>query len=207
MESPGAWEGCGESFGPAWLPLARPRRSGRPIRRNAGPGRERPGDPIALADRIRRQGQAGRAPTAEDPGQQRGEAGGHVELGAMLARLGVGRLVELLEPRAERVEALAQQGDQGGDDTVEAAAARKEHAKALEGQYGGLGPRELREGIGDHLGARWVRASARVPRRPRPGFSGTSRMTRSQVVTVIRARRRMAAHHAGPTPARTRDPE
>ena len=59
------------------------------------------------------------------------------------ARLGGGRLVELLEPGAEGVEADAQHGDQGGHDTVEATPLGEDHAEAVEGQDGGLGPREL----------------------------------------------------------------
>ena len=53
---------------------------------------------VAQAGRIHRQGQAGRLPAHEDPAQQGGgEAGGDLELVAPLARLGGGRLVELLE--------------------------------------------------------------------------------------------------------------
>ena len=59
------------------------------------------GEAVAQAGRIQGQGQAGRLPALEDPGQQRGETGGDVELVALPARLGGGRLVELLESGAE----------------------------------------------------------------------------------------------------------
>jgi hypothetical protein len=61
-------------------------------------------------------------------------------------------LIKLLEPRPEREEADAQQGDQGGDDAVEAAPLGQDHAEAVQGQDGGLRPAELGERVDNLLG-------------------------------------------------------
>ena len=66
------------------------------------------GEPVGEAGRIQRQGQAGRLPAREDPGQQGGETGGDLKLVAPLARLGGGRLVELLESGAKGVKVYLQ---------------------------------------------------------------------------------------------------
>ena len=100
------------------------------------------GEDGTQAGGIQGQGQPLGRPTFEHPGQQRREAGSDIEFLTLGARLGGGGLVELLEPRAEGVEADAQQGDQGGDDTVEAAPLGEDHAEAVQGQDGGLGPTE-----------------------------------------------------------------
>ena len=66
------------------------------------------GEPVGEAGRIQRQGHTSTAPALEDPGQQRREAGGDVEFAAPFARLGGGRLVELLESGAKGVKAYLQ---------------------------------------------------------------------------------------------------
>src|SRR5262249_32896271 len=88
----------------------------------------------------------------EDPGQQGGETGGDVERVATSARLGGGRLIELLEAGAEGVETHAQHGDQGRHDAAEATPLGQDHAEAVEGQDGGLGPREVGKGPADLIG-------------------------------------------------------
>src|SRR5262249_34945675 len=103
-------------------------------------------------------------PALENPGQQRGEAGGDLELVAVPARLGLGRLVEFLESGAEGVEPDVQQGDQGGDDAVEPAPLSQDHAEAVKGQDGELRPRELGKSGGGLSGPLVQRRMARQER-------------------------------------------
>ena len=63
---------------------------------------------VAQAGRIQRQGQVGRLPAREDPGQQRAKQVVTSSWSAPLARLGGGRLVELLESGATGVKAYLQ---------------------------------------------------------------------------------------------------
>ncbi len=119
----------------------------------AGHDADRPhGEDGAQAGGIQGQGQPLRRPAFEHPGQQRGEAGGDIELLTSGPRLGRGGLGELLEPPAEGVESDGHEGEQGGDDTVEAAPLGEDHAEAVQGQDGGLGPTEVGEGVADLLG-------------------------------------------------------
>jgi hypothetical protein len=78
---------------------------------------------------------------------------GHTSAGyvAAPARFG-GRLGELLKPGAAGVKAHAQHGDQGGDHALEAAPVGQDHAEAVEGQDGGVGPRELGKGRANLIG-------------------------------------------------------
>ena len=67
------------------------------------------------------------------------------------ARLGLCRLVELLEAGAEGEEGATQDGDQGHHDAVESTTLRQDDPEAVERQDSGLWPAEMRVEGRDNL--------------------------------------------------------
>ena len=103
------------------------------------------GQAVEEAGRIQGHGQAAAGPVGEDPSQQRGEAGRHVEFAAMVPRLVVGPLVPIAQSFAEGIQRAVEDRDQGTDHGGQAAGASQDHAEAPEGQDGGLGLAQVGE--------------------------------------------------------------